>query len=121
MFSEFDADGKLLFDGRIAEGNDNYRAYLGDWSGRPTTKPALVVDGRRAVASWNGSTVHARWQLLAGPRRSALRAAGPPRAKAGFETALPIPADATFVAARALGPRGRTLAESPPVEVGAGG
>jgi hypothetical protein len=117
-FSEYSADGDLLFDGRIAEGNDNYRAYRGDWVGRPATKPALVVDGGRAIASWNGSTEVARWQLLAGPRRSALRAVGGPRAKAGFETALPIPAGATFVAARALGPRGRTLAESPPVAVG---
>jgi hypothetical protein len=113
-FSEFDAEGQLLFDGRIAEGNDNYRAYRGAWTGRPATRPALVLDGREAVASWNGATEVARWQLLAGPRRSAVRpVAG--AAKRGFETALPVPAGATYVAARALGPRGRTLGESPPV------
>jgi hypothetical protein len=120
-FSEFTAAGELLFDGRIAKGNDNYRAYRGQWTGRPTTKPALVVDGDEAAVSWNGATGVARWQLLAGPRRSALRAVGEPRPRAGFETVLQVPAGAAYVAARALGPRGRALGESPPVEVGAGG
>jgi hypothetical protein len=115
-FSEFDAGGELLFDGRIAEGNDNYRAYRGQWSGQPTTKPALAMSRGRAVASWNGATEVARWQLLAGPRRSALRPVGT-TPKRDFETALDVPADAEFVAARALGPRGRALGESPPVEV----
>jgi hypothetical protein len=119
-FTEHSADGDVLLDGRIAEGNDNYRAYRGAWTGRPTTRPALVVDGRRATVSWNGATGVARWQLLAGPSRSALRAVGGPRPKAGFETSLTVPADATYVAARALGPRGKSLGESPPVEVGAG-
>jgi hypothetical protein len=119
-FSEFSAGGELLFDGRIAEGNDNYRAYRGAWTGRPATRPSLVVDGRRAVVSWNGATEVARWQLLAGPRRSAVRAVGGPHAKTGFETAFDVPADAAYVAARAIGPRGRALGESPPVEVAAG-
>jgi Arylsulfotransferase (ASST) len=119
-FSEFDSGGRLLFDGRIGEGNDNYRAYRGGWTGRPETEPALVVDGGEAVASWNGATEVVRWQLLAGDRRSALRPAGlAPRT--GFETSLPIPAGARWVAARALGPRGGVLAESPPVPTGGGG
>ncbi len=115
-FSEFSADGKLLFDGRIAEGNDNYRAYRAPWIGRPTTPPALVVDGGEAVASWNGATEVARWRLLAGPRREGLQPAGQ-APKRGFETALPVPAGARFVAVRALGPRGGVLGESAPVRV----
>jgi hypothetical protein len=116
-FSEFTADGELVYDGRIAKGNDNYRAYLGSWVGRPATKPSLVLDGSEGVVSWNGATEVARWQLLAGPRRSSVRpvAAAPKR---GFETALPVPSDARVVVARALGKGGRTLGESPPVEVG---
>ena len=116
-FSEFSAEGELLFDGRIAEGNDNYRAYRGAWSGRPATRPALVVRGGKAYVSWNGATAVARWQLLAGPRRSAVRPAAT-ATRRGFETALPVPADARFVVARALGPRGRTLGESPAVPAG---
>ena len=115
-FSEFTADGKLVFDGRIAEGNDNYRAYRGSWTGRPATNPALAIDGANVVVSWNGATGVARWELLAGPRRSAVRPVAS-AAKRGFETALPLPADARFVVARALGPRGRTLGESPAVPV----
>ena len=116
-FSEFTADGELVFDGRFGEGNDNYRAYRGAWVGRPATKPALVVNGRDAVASWNGATEVARWQLLAGPRRAAVRPVAEV-AKRGFETTLPLPPGARFVVARALGPRGRTLGESPPVQIG---
>ena len=118
-FSEFTAGGELVFDGRIGEGNDNYRAYRGPWTGRPATTPAVVVRGGRALTSWNGATGVARWQLLAGPRRSALRPAGE-APRRGFETALPIPAGARFVAARGLGPGARTLGESAPVAVSPG-
>ena len=114
-FSEFTADGKLLFDGRIAEGNDNYRAYRGTWAGRPATTPSVVVEDGKATVSWNGATDVARWQLLAGPRRSSLQPDGT-FTKKGFETTMPVPADARFVAVRAQGPRGRTLSESAPVE-----
>ena len=116
-FSEFTADGELVFDGRIGEGNDNYRAYRGAWAGRPATKPALVIDGREAVASWNGATGVARWQLLAGARRAAVRPVADV-VKRGFETTLTVPRGARVVVARALGPRGRTLGESPPAPVG---
>jgi hypothetical protein len=115
-FSEFTAGGDLVFDGRIGEGNDNYRAYRGEWVGRPATTPAVAIQGSEAIVSWNGATEVARWQLLAGPRRSALQPAGQ-TARRGFETALRIPAGARFVAARALGPRGRTLSESAPQRV----
>ena len=116
VFTEFGPDGKVLLDGRIAEGNDNYRAYRARWTGQPETRPALVLDGSKAVVSWNGATEVARWQLLAGPSRDDLRpAGGVPRQ--GFETTLPVPGGARFVAARALGPRGGTLGESEPVAV----
>jgi len=115
-FSEFTADGKLVFDGRIGEGNDNYRAYRGTWAGRPATNPALLIDGGKAFASWNGATEVARWQLLAGDRQAALQPAGE-AAKQDFETSLQVPAGARFVAVRALGSHGRTLGESQPVAV----
>lgn len=114
-FSEFSADGKLLFDGRIGEGNDNYRAYRGTWTGHPATKPALVVDGGKAYVSWNGATDVARWQLLTGPTRTNVSPTGSPVAKHGFETAIPVKPGAKYVVAQALGPRGHTLSESPPV------
>jgi len=66
--------------------------------------------------SWNGATEVARWQLLAGASQDDLRPAGA-AARKGFETTLAVSADAHFVAARALGPRGGTLGESEPVAV----
>src|SRR5829696_9659772 len=113
-FTEFGPDEKVLLDGRIAEGNDNYRAYRARWTGRPETRPAVAVSGAEALVSWNGATEVARWQLVAGPSRDDLRpAGGAPRE--GFETTLAVPAGARFVAARAIGPRGGTLGESEPV------
>jgi hypothetical protein len=115
-FTEFAPDGRIVLAGRIAEGNDNYRAYRAPWTGRPTDPPALVVRGRDAIASFNGATGVDRWMLLAGPRPGALRAAGS-SARQGFETRLRVPAGARVVAVRALGPRGGALGESEPVTV----
>ncbi len=59
-FTEYDASGKVVFDGRFALGGDNYRAYRFPWSGRPARPPALVAERRgdrvAARVSWNGAT-----------------------------------------------------------------
>ena len=75
-FTEFAPDGRILLDGRIAEGNDNYRAYRAPWVGRPTERPALVVQGGEAIASFNGATGVDRWVLLAGADRGVAAAVG---------------------------------------------
>jgi hypothetical protein len=51
------------------------------------------------------------WQLLAGSDKKKLR---PIRVvpKGGFETAIPLPSNAAWVAVRALDKRGRSLARS---------
>ncbi len=58
--SEFDQEGRLLFDALLGEKYESYRAFRHSWSGRPATAPALVVAGRgrarRAYSSWNGAT-----------------------------------------------------------------
>ena len=38
-FTEYDAAGRVVLDGRFASGGDNYRAYKFPWSGRPA-RPA---------------------------------------------------------------------------------
>ena len=115
FFTEHGPDGRVVLAGRMAEGNDNYRAYRGRWTGRPSTPPAAVaheVGGRPVLtASWNGATQVARWQLLAGSSPDALRPAGA-TPRRGFETRLPIRGDARFVAARALDARGAVLGTS---------
>jgi hypothetical protein len=106
-FTEYDATGRrVLLDARFGYRADSYRAYRFPWTGRPGGRPALAVSGRTAYVSWNGATEVARWQLLPDGRP------GRTVAKAGFETAVPLPRDVASVAVRALGRDGGVLATS---------
>ena len=98
-FSEYDAAGRLIFDGRLAKGNDNYRAYRGEWVGLPSGRPTAVRRGRALRVSWNGATQVAAWQVgdTSYPRT-------------GFETSVPAP---NRTAVRALDASGAVLGESP--------
>lgn len=115
-FSEYDADGKVVFDGELARGNDSYRAFRMEWKGTPEAPPDVVAsrsgDGVTAHVSWNGATEVARWQLLAGDSRDDLAPVGAPRRATGFETTLRSGSGARFVAARALDADGGTLGTS---------
>jgi hypothetical protein len=86
-FTEYDAAGNLVLDGRIAAGNDSYRAYRFTWSGMPDAKPKVVGDR----VSWNGATNVAAWEVD-----------GKVIPKSGFETVIPKNAKRL----RALGPAG---------------
>jgi len=91
-FTQFDARGRQIFDGRFVDQNSSYRVYRYIWNGKPTAPPAVAATGGRhatAYASWNGATNVAVWKVLGGPSPSRLRflaAAG----KRGFETGIPI-------------------------------
>ncbi len=114
-FTEFGPRGGAVLDARFAQsGADSYRAYRFGWVGRPTHPPSVAVDGNIVYASWNGATEVRNWQLLTGPERGKLR---PLRIlpKGGFETAIPLPSGAAWIAVRALDRRGRSLARSPVV------
>jgi Arylsulfotransferase (ASST) len=117
--SEFSRDGKLLFDMRFTDReNDSYRAYRAGWTGRPSQAPALAVrrrEGGRATvyASWNGATEVARWEVLAGPSRERLKAVGSAPRK-GFETAIRVDKRERYVAVRARDRDGEVLATSKP-------
>ena len=100
-FSEYDAAGRLVLDGRLAKGNDSYRAYRGSWIGRSTTKPSIVRRGDAVTVSWNGATEVAAWQVDSAP----------PVPKTEFETTLRAPRGATL---RALDANGAVLATSTP-------
>jgi len=112
-FTEYDAKRRVVFDGRLARGNDTYRAYRLPWTGEPDSRPRIAVSRTAVRVSWNGATEVASWQLLAGPSPDAL---APVRtvARAGFETAVPAPRQA-YVAMRALGASGAVLGTSPAV------
>jgi hypothetical protein len=112
--SEYGPRGRLLFDAHMPKESQSYTALKFPWVGTPTTRPALVVtrgaNGRvLAHVSWNGSTATAAWRLLGGATPHALSPlASAPRA--GFETAIALPAASRYVQAQALDATGRVLA-----------
>jgi hypothetical protein len=114
-FSEYDANGRLVLDGRLARGNDSYRAYRFPWNGRPDVPPKVLATrrGERVTArvSWNGATNVAAWQLLAGPAPNALAPVATVPATA-FETALAAATRGRHVAVRALDAAGAVLGTS---------
>jgi hypothetical protein len=117
-FSEYDADGKLVFDAELARGNDSYRAFRMPWRGRPAERPKVAAtrsgDEVTANVSWNGATEVARWELLAGADRGSLRAVRSARATS-FETTLRATTSAPLVALRARDADGEVLGTSPAV------
>jgi hypothetical protein len=117
-FAEFDPQGKLLFDGELARGNDSYRAFRQPWKGQPTAPPNLVAQRSKgsvtAHASWNGATEVASWELLAGADKNALSKVAT-ATSSGFETTLRASGSPRYVAARALAADGSTLGTSAPV------
>jgi hypothetical protein len=115
-FTEYSRRGSVLFDARVARGNDTYRAYRMPWDGRPAGRPDLAVRRRGAsrtavYASWNGATEVFRWDILAGSRASSLRKVAFYR-RDGFETAMSVPTRARYIAVRAVSRRGRVLGTS---------
>jgi hypothetical protein len=117
-FTEFSPKGEVLFDGHLAKGNDNYRAFRYEWTGRPTTPPKAIAttDGGNltATVSWNGATGVARWELLAGADAKSLAPVGS-ATKAGFETTVTVKSTAKSVALRAYDAAGNVLGTSPAI------
>ncbi|HYM58342.1 MAG TPA: arylsulfotransferase family protein [Solirubrobacteraceae bacterium] len=116
-FTEFDANGDVLWDARTATGYESYRAYRMPWVGRPRTRPRVaVVDGPGAridvYASWNGATEVASWEVLAGEPETTLEPAGS-APRSGFETRIKAVTSSSHVAVRAKDASGRVLGTSP--------
>jgi hypothetical protein len=118
-FTEYDATGRVVLDGRLARGGDSYRAYRFEWGGRPARRPAVAArrDGSRlrVHVSWNGASGVASWQVWAGASPAALaRVKGVP--STGFETAISVPTTAAVVQLRAYDGAGTLLGTSAPVK-----
>ena len=113
-FSQYDAKGKLVFEGRFVDSNITYRTYRFPWNGTPSDPPAVAVSrqGRKMTvyASWNGATGVAAWRVFGGSRSTAMPAVAT-APKRGFETAIVAPARA-YVAAQALDAKGHVLRRS---------
>ncbi len=119
-FSEFNAKGKLVFDGRFVDSNLTYRAYRFAWNATPAVPPAFAVSrhgGRMTVyASWNGATNVAAWRVFGGSRASKMPAEAT-ALKRGFETAINARAR-RYVAVEALDAKGHALARAAVQQVG---
>lgn len=109
-YTEYDPDGEVVYDAFHGP-FDSYRAYAKAWSATPAKPPALVVDGDTAYVSWNGATDVAQWRLLAG-EDAATATFHEIVDRDGFETALPAPTDAPFIAVQALDDSGQVLGAS---------
>lgn len=120
-FTEFDPQGNVVFDGRIARGNDNYRAFRYPWVATPANPPKVLAtaeDGKvSARVSWNGATEVARWELLGGNDANTLAPLAS-RPYGGFETAVSANGTPAVVALRAYDAAGKVLATSAPVKPG---
>jgi hypothetical protein len=118
-FSEVGPTGATLFDAHFPAGDQSYRDFRFQWVGTPAHRPAFVLSrtsngSRTLYASWNGSTVLATWRVLTGSSERALSAVAEAR-RAGFETAIPIPAPTagSYITVQALDGAGNVLAAGP--------
>lgn len=119
VFSEFDAEGNFLFNGRFPTGANSYRAYRFPWVGTPGAPPDLAVetglgDDLTVYVSWNGATEVVDWEVLAGPAPEGLAPAAR-GAKIGFETALAVTTAEPYLAVRALDANGEVLGVTEPI------
>jgi hypothetical protein len=118
--TEFDAAGSIVFDAKLPDTGQNYRAFRFPWVGRPETRPALVyrfAKGRRRMyVSWNGATEVASWQVLAGGSPATL-APAQTVTKRSFETAFEVPAGARWAAVVARDRHGKRLRASKTIRV----
>jgi hypothetical protein len=123
-FSELSSTGQLLLDAHFPAHTQSYRAFSFVWTGTPAHQPTLALQpapggGGVAYASWNGATLVASWRVLAGPSAASLQPLTQ-AARAGFETAIPLPAGASgpYFAVQALDGSGVVLgvsaAQGPP-------
>ncbi|MGN6795997.1 MAG: arylsulfotransferase family protein [Streptosporangiaceae bacterium] len=119
-FSEFSADGRLLLDGDIEQGDASYRAFRQNWTGQPTELPAAAArhrtGGAVVYASWNGATQVTSWKVYAGKTRTSLAEVAS-AGRAGFETAITVRSAGPYFAVQPHDAAGRPLSRSAPVSV----
>jgi len=110
-YSEHTPDGDLIYDAWLG-GGGNYRAYRAPWTGEPNVPPDVVVQQSEsdatAYVSWNGSTETEQWRLLTGDDEASA-AEYTTVDRTGFETAIPAPSDAGYIAVEALDANGQVL------------
>jgi hypothetical protein len=120
-FSEFDSNGNLLFDAKVPDGYDTYRAYRSPWVGEPLTRPTAVAAraGKHEAsveAIWNGATEVDRWVVLSGRHPWSLHPTATGRWN-GLDTTISAHTDDPIVEVVALNDSGRAIGRSQAVHV----
>ena len=114
--SEYDAEGRLVFDAQFFATDQSYRALMAAWTGRPLDRPAVVAVARGSRTtvhvSWNGATEVASWRVLAARVEGGEQTQVTTARKGGFETAIAVDHQGPFFRVQALDDRGTLLAES---------
>ena len=116
-FSEYTGAGKLLLEAELPGPDLTYRATLEPWHGEPLTAPAAAA--RRRAGRDHGvrelERSHAG-RLMEGPAGSAQGSLAVVAAavRAGFETAIPVPAPSRRFEVQALDADGRVIGTSRP-------
>lgn len=119
-FTEFAADGTVLFHGGWRGGGNSYRAYRCEWHARPVDTPVVLAeraanDTMKVYVSWNGATEVTAWRLHTGHSAKALTTSHHGR-RAGFETSFTLPS-ARCVRVQALDSAGTVVGTSDVTEV----
>jgi hypothetical protein len=114
VFSEFDADGRTVFDARFAaKGVESYRAYRMPWSaeapGRPRAVARVARGAVRVRVSWNGATEVASWRVRADGAEPVTAA------RTGFETAIRVRGRPQRLVVEALDASGAVIGRTAPV------
>jgi Arylsulfotransferase (ASST) len=114
-YSEYTADGRLIYDVALPEADESYRAFRLPWRGMPLTRPSVAAvrhGGRTTVwVSWNGATQAARWRVLAGASRSHLRPVALAH-RGGFETRFTLNTNGPLFEVQALSVSGHVIGAS---------
>lgn len=122
--SEYDQEGRLVFDARFFATAQSYRAFLGRWHGMPQEPPAVAAraeaDGTRVYVSWNGATRVGSWRVMGAPSEGAEPRELTTVPKDGFETSIPVDDDGPWFMVQALDAKGAVIGSSAPVRVAAG-
>ncbi len=117
-FSEFSAQGQLLFDAHLPPGTESYRTFRFPWTATPLHPPKFALQHTAdaagvAYASWNGATQVASWRVLSGPSEHTLRPVGA-ALRTGFETPIPLPGGSVgpYMSVQALDASGAVIGSS---------
>ncbi len=108
--TEYDASNEIVFDVHFPAGEFSYRAYSGNWVGKPLWGPTIAEVDSRLYFSLNGSTEVAKFSVWGGAKNPDILIATVPKDE--FEESAPMVEDFCVYKVVALDSRGKKISES---------